>query len=80
MSIKITTNDLRCRDGKPIFIYDGKKVKNKEGVKLLRENAGLTRIEFANTLGVSDRSVEGWELGRSVSTDALLKIYNIYGE
>ena len=34
-----------------------------EGIRRLREGLGLTRAEFANSLGVSRKTVWQWEMG-----------------
>lgn len=35
-------------------------------VQKLRESLGLTREDLAEMMGVSPRTVEGWELGRPI--------------
>jgi DNA-binding transcriptional regulator YiaG len=41
------------------------------GIKALREKTGMTTQQLADAVGVSRRTVEGWESGRMPSTLAL---------
>ena len=50
------------------FIIDPVKSYSNEEIKRVRNNAGMTQTVFANYLGVSKKTVEAWELGRTHPT------------
>ena len=50
------------------FIIDPVKNYSNEEIKRVRNNAGMTQAVFANYLGVSKKTVEAWELGRTHPT------------
>ena len=39
---------------------------------MIRNNAGMTQLVFANYMGVSKKTVEAWECGRSHPTGSVL--------
>ena len=54
-----------------------KQLEIRELVRLARQNAGLNTADFGALLGVSGRTVEGWEQGRRTpSGPALILIKN----
>ena len=50
---------------------------DKEQIKALRKKYGLTKKKLGEICGVSQRTVEGWEQGRSMSksSEMLLKTW-----
>lgn len=50
------------------FIIDPVKNYSNEEIKRVRNNAGMTQAVFANYLGVSKKTVEAWELGKTHPT------------
>ena len=52
----------------------------KEVVRFIRENAGVTQKEFANSLNLSKKTIEGYEYGTiNYSFEMFMKICNKYG-
>ena len=62
-----------------IIVADGRWIEYDEGIRLIREQNGWSRKELAYKLGVSVRTIENWETGRtkniSKSTLILLKSF-----
>ena len=56
-----------------------KKYTNTE-IKQIRNKAGMTQATFANYLGVSQKTVEAWELGRTHPTGPAYRLINILDE
>ncbi len=53
-----------------------KKYSNKE-IKSIRNKAGMTQNTFADFMGVSKKTVEAWELGRTHPTGAAYRLLEI---
>ena len=53
-----------------------KKYSNYE-IKNIRNKAGMTQAVFANYLGVSQKTVEAWELGRTHPTGPAYRLIEI---
>ena len=53
-----------------------KKYNNKE-IKRIRNRAGMTQAVFANYMGVSAKTVEAWELGRTHPTGPAYRLLDI---
>lgn len=53
-----------------------KKYSNKE-IKSIRNKAGMTQAVFAKYLGVSQKTVEAWELGRTHPTGPACRLLDI---
>ena len=53
-----------------------KKYSNVE-IKRIRNNAGMTQAVFASYLGVSQKTVEAWELGRTHPTGPAYRLIGI---
>lgn len=53
-----------------------KKYTNTE-IKAIRNNSGMTQTVFANYLGVSKKTVEAWELGRTHPTGPAYRLIGI---
>ena len=52
------------------------KYSNKE-IKAIRNKAGMTQTVFADYMGVSKKTVEAWELGRTHPTGPAYRLLNI---
>lgn len=50
------------------------------GVRALRRSLEMNTEQFGAALGVSSRTVEGWELGRPAALAALLTMFSKYGK
>jgi putative transcriptional regulator len=48
-----------------------------EQIKSIRKKAGMTQAVFANYMGVSKKTVEAWELGRTHPTGPAYRLLNI---
>jgi putative transcriptional regulator len=53
-----------------------KKYSNDE-IKAIRNKAGMTQAVFANYMGVSKKTVEAWELGRTHPTGPAYRLLDI---
>lgn len=70
--MKITCKHSSSSYGQPVILADdGSVMDYAPGVKAIREKAGMTTQQLADEIGVSRRTVEGWESGRLPSTLAL---------
>ena len=59
-----------------LMIAPVKKYSNDE-IKAIRNKAGMTQAVFANHMGVSRKTVEAWELGRTHPTGSAYRLLNI---
>ena len=59
-----------------LMIEPVKKYTNEE-IKRIRNKSGMTQSVFANYLGVSKKTVEAWELGRTHPTGPAYRLINI---
>ena len=48
-----------------------------EEIKAIRNKAGMTQAVFANYMGVSQKTVEAWELGRTHPTGPACRLLDI---
>ena len=48
-----------------------------EQIKSIHKKAGMTQAVFANYMGVSKKTVEAWELGRTHPTGPAYRLLNI---
>ena len=55
----------------PVKEYDNKKIKD------IRTKSGMTQTVFANYLGVSKKTVEAWECGRTHPTGPACRLLDI---
>jgi DNA-binding XRE family transcriptional regulator len=70
--MRVTTHHPSSSYGVPVILADdGSVMDYGPGVKAIREKAGMTTEQLANKIGVSRRTVEGWEQGRPISTPAI---------
>ena len=51
-----------------------------EEIKLIRKSTGLTQKMFANYMGVSKKTVEAWECGRTHPTGPAFRLLDILNE
>jgi len=73
--MKLTTDHNTSSNGIPIFIDDNNNPLNyADGLRQLRKEKGWSVIDLADQVGVSARTVEGWEQGRTPSKPALIII------
>ena len=59
-----------------LMIDPVKKYSNDE-IKAIRNKAGMTQAVFANYMGVSKKTVEAWELGRTHPTGPAYRLLDI---
>ena len=60
--MKITTDHPTSSYGIPVILDDAGQVMDYgQGVKAIRKKMGLNTIDFGSLIGVSGRTVEGWE-------------------
>ena len=59
-----------------LMIAPVKKYSNEE-IKTIRNKSGMTQTVFANYMGVSKKTVEAWELGRTHPTGPAYRLINI---
>ena len=59
-----------------LMIAPVKKYSNDE-IKAIRNRAGMTQTVFANYMGVSKKTVEAWELGRTHPTGPAYRLLDI---
>jgi putative transcriptional regulator len=50
---------------------------SKDEIKAIRNKAGMTQAVFANYMGVSKKTVEAWELGRTHPTGPAYRLLDI---
>jgi len=50
--------------------------------KMIREESGMSRTDFASWLGIPYRTMQEWELGRRAMPEYLLRLiaYKVYNE
>ena len=72
------TNGAECR---PQFLDEhGKPVPYAYAVRKIRAHLKLTAAGLASKLGVSERTVNGWEQGRPPSFAGLIRLGTMLGE
>lgn len=70
--MKITTDHSASSHGVPVILDDdGSVMDYGPGVKTIRAMARMSTQQLADAIGVSRRTVEGWESGRMPSALAL---------
>ena len=60
-----------------IFMISSVTKYTNEQIKSIRKKAGMTQAVFANYMGVSKKTVEAWELGRTHPTGPAYRLLNI---
>lgn len=71
MKIKITTDHATSSYGIPVILIDGAVADYAPALRQIRKFADLNTTDFGAVLGVSGRTVEGWEQGRMPDVRAL---------
>jgi DNA-binding transcriptional regulator YiaG len=70
--MQVTTDHSTSSYGQPVILADdGSVMDYAPGIKAIRAHLGMTTQQLADAVGVSRRTVEGWEMGRMPSTLAL---------
>jgi DNA-binding XRE family transcriptional regulator len=70
--MKVTCDHASSSYGIPVILDDrGLVMDYGPGIKAARAKLGFTVAQLAETCGVSDRTMNGWEQGRTPSTAAL---------
>jgi len=70
--MQITTDHPSSSYGQPVILADdGSVMDYAPGIKAIREKNKMNTQQLADAVGVSRRTVEGWESGRQPSTLAL---------
>lgn len=71
--MKLTTNHRASSYGVPVFLDgDGNPMDYAPALRQLRKEKGWSTADLAAQVGVSARTVEGWEQGRLPSNTALI--------
>jgi DNA-binding transcriptional regulator YiaG len=71
--MKLTTDHSASSYGIPIFVDDDNNpLDYADGLRQLRKAKGWSVADLAEQVGVSARTVEGWEQGRLPSKPALI--------
>jgi len=74
----IITDHNAVKDRCPIVVTDDMRVLNfATGICYIRDRLDLSRAAFAAKIGVSPRTVEGWEQGRTPSNSAVRLIASL---
>ena len=75
--MKITTDHPTSSYGIPVILDDAGQVMDYgPGVKALRKKLGLNTSDFGSLIGVSGRTVEGWEQGKRMPGKPELMLMN----
>lgn len=70
--MRVTTQHPASSYGQPVILADdGDVMDYGPGVKAIRGCRGWSTQQLADKIGVSPRTVEGWEQGRPISNPAL---------
>lgn len=76
--MKLTTEHSASSYGVPVFLDDcDELVDYAEGLRQLRKEKNWNVKELAGRIGVSPRTIEGWEQGRMPSKSALILLSKI---
>ncbi len=62
---------------KTVYAIEPIKKLNNEEIKAVRNRAGMTQAVFAKYMGVSKKTVEAWELGRTHPTAPAYRLLDI---
>lgn len=65
---------------KTTYVISPVKEFNSEEIRQIRNNAGMTQTVFANYMGVSKKTVEAWECGRTHPTGPAYRLLDILHE
>ena len=76
--MRLTTDHPASSYGVPVFVDgDGNVMDYAPALRQLRKEKGWSTTDLGNDVGVSSRTVEGWEQGRMPSVPALKIIQKI---
>ena len=76
--MKLTTNHIDSNHGMPIFVDDeNNPLDYANGIRRLRKLKDWSIKDLADKCGVSPRTVEGWEQGRTPSKSVLLLLQKL---
>lgn len=71
--MRLTTDHATSSYGVPVFVDDDNQILDyADGFRRVRHLKGWSTSDLAEQLGVSARTVEGWEQGRMPSKPALI--------
>ena len=62
------------------YVIEPVKKYSNEDIKEIRNRAGMTQSVFANYMGISKKTVEAWELGRTHPTGPAYRLLEILDE
>lgn len=62
---------------KTVFMITPVNKYSNEQIKSIRKKSGMTQTVFANYMGVSKKTVEAWELGRTHPTGPACRLLDI---
>ena len=62
------------------FVIEPVKKYSNEDIKQIRKKSGMKQAVFANYMGVSSKTVEAWELGRTHPTGPAYRLLRILEE
>lgn len=74
-AIKIEKGELPAK--KVTYVISPVKEFNNEQIKEIRHDAGMTQSVFANYMGVSKKTVEAWECGRTHPTGSACRLMEL---
>ena len=76
--IRLTTDHASSYYGIPVFVdADGSPLDYAAGIRMVRRDWKMNTAGFGEKLGVSGRTVEGWEQGRMPDIRALLRLMSL---
>lgn len=71
--MRLTTDHSASSYGVPVFVDgDNNPIDYADGIRQVRQQKGWSTEKLADLVGVSPRTVEGWEQGRMPSKPALI--------
>jgi DNA-binding XRE family transcriptional regulator len=69
--MKLTLDHPQAKRGRPVFVHGRRVINYRTALILIRHRLKLTAAEFAALLGVSRRTVNGWDQGRPPAATCL---------
>ncbi len=75
--------DYECGKGtakRTTYVIDPVKKYSNVDIKRIRNRAGMTQAVFADYLGVSPKTIEAWELGRTHPTGPANRLLDILAQ
>lgn len=77
-TMKLTLKHPDAHNGIPVFTDGGERISDAAVIKHLRSECNMTAAKFGLLLGVSERTVNGWEQGRPVNALSILFIQKLF--